>query len=248
MDNELYTIDLDENGKLCISEKNFNLIKLCVSLDSAYRNTNEKVEKSAAWYIKNEFYVNGEFVFSKNVVKEVCKRIDREESTHLSVSGTKKGNGNGIDKMAERILDIGKDKFTELIKQGSDYLVEILSRPIGSVRKNSFASKFCVNVSKYALNKYNYVKFDSVICEVLPYYAKKYIGEIHYNKTKSLIKDEFCDKNHFNYNGYRLLIERVIEGVKKKQSDCEFLNNDTFDMMLWYYYKGDLNKGDYYGV
>lgn len=90
MDNELYTIDLDENGKLCISEKNFNLIKLCVSLDSAYRNTNEKVEKSAAWYIKNEFYVNGEFVFSKNVVKEVCKRIDREESTHLSVSGTKK--------------------------------------------------------------------------------------------------------------------------------------------------------------
>lgn len=82
--------DFDGDGVLLITEENYLRLKMAVDLNDRYSVENDDNEKSAQYYIKNSYLKEGHLVNDIDVIKEVCKRIDKENSTHLSVVGNRK--------------------------------------------------------------------------------------------------------------------------------------------------------------
>ena len=220
------------------TENNIELIDFCLSIDSSYRDAfNPTSIGSSAYLITNEWS------FDKDTIKNICERIDKENSTHLAVSGHNKGDNKGVDAVVKKILDI--DDFETRLKKEDADLVNEIAKTVPEISKFSFASKFCTYVSIYKdKNPSAYSIYDRVISEILPYYEWKFLPttEIHakINRNKkvvSTIETDFAKKGSSKYEGYNELIGQIIEAINKEKN----LNIDrfTFDRMLWYYYKGD---------
>lgn len=125
-----------------------------------------------------------------DVIKEVCKRIDKENSTHLSVVGNRKikisnKTNNGIDIMAKRIANV--ENLEQRLKEGDPSLVQELGGRVGERRAVSFASKFCTVVSLAAFGNTKFAKFDSVMRDVLPIYANYYLIKKYWKKPQGAI-------------------------------------------------------------
>lgn len=225
------------------TQNNIELIDFCLSIDSSYRDAFNQTPGSSAYLITHNW------AFKEKIIKDICERIDKENSTHLAVSGHNKGDNKGVDAVVKKILEI--DDFETRLKNENAELVNEIAKAVPEISKFSFASKFCTYVSIYQDKKPNaYSIYDKVISEILPYYEWKFlhtIEEIHAKKihTKknrnkkvvSTIETDFAKKGSFNYEGYNILIGQIIEAINKEKN----LNIDrlTFDRMLWYYYKGD---------
>lgn len=230
---------LDTNRKFIdFTQKNIELIDFCISIDSSYRDAfNPTSIGSSAYLITNEWS------FDKDTIKDICERIDKENSTHLAVSGHNKGDKTGVDAVVKKILDIAN--FETKLKNADADLVDEIAKAVPEISKFSFASKFCTYVSRYKDKNPNaYSIYDKVISEILPYYEWKFLPttEIHakINRNKKVVstmETDFAKKGSFNYEGYNKLIGQIIEAINKEKN----LNIDrlTFDRMLWYYYKGD---------
>lgn len=229
---------LDTNRKFIdFTQKNIELIDFCLSIDSSYRDAfNPTSIGSSAYLITNEWS------FDKDTIKDICERIDKENSTHLAVSGHNKGDNKGVDAVVKMILDISN--FETRLKKADADLVNEIAKAVPEISKFSFASKFCTYVSIYKDKNPNaYSIYDKVISEILPYYEWKFLHttkNAQKNRNKkvvSTIENTFAKKGSFNYEGYNKLIGQIIEAINKEKN----LNIDrlTFDRMLWYYYKGD---------
>lgn len=229
---------LDKNRKFIdFTQNNIELIDFCLSIDSSYRDAfNPTSIGSSAYLITNEWS------FDKDTIKDICERIDKENSTHLAVSGHNKGDNKGVDAVVKKILDI--DDFETRLKKEDADLVNEIAKAVPEISKFSFASKFCTYVSIYKDKNPNaYSIYDKVISEILPYYEWKFLHttkNAQKNRNKkvvSTIENTFAKKGSFNYEGYNKLIGQIIEAINKEKN----LNIDrlTFDRMLWYYYKGD---------
>lgn len=229
---------LDTNRKFIdFTQNNIELINFCLSIDSSYRDAfNPTSIGSSAYLITNEWS------FDKDTIKDICERIDKENSTHLAVSGHNKGDNKGVDAVVKKILDI--DDFETRLKKEDADLVNEIAKAVPEISKFSFASKFCTYVSIYKDKNPNaYSIYDKVISEILPYYEWKFLHttkNAQKNRNKkvvSTIENTFAKKGSFNYEGYNKLIGQIIEAINKEKN----LNIDrlTFDRMLWYYYKGD---------
>lgn len=230
---------LDKNKKFIdFTQNNIELIDFCLSIDSSYRDAfNPTSIGSSAYLITNEWS------FDKDTIKDICERIDKENSTHLAVSGHNKGDNQGVDAVVKKILGIAN--FETKLKNADADLVNEIAKAVPEISKFSFASKFCTYVSIYKDKNPNaYSIYDKVISEILPYYEWKFLPttEIHakINRNKkavSTIETDFAKKGSFKYEGYNELIGQIIEAINKEKN----LNIDrlTFDRMLWYYYKGD---------
>lgn len=235
---------LDTNRKFIdFTQNNIELINFCLSIDSSYRDAfNPTSIGSSAYLITNEWS------FDKDTIKDICERIDKENSTHLAVSGHNKGDNKGVDAVVKKILDI--DDFETRLKNENAELVNEIAKAVPEISKFSFASKFCTYVSIYKDKNPNaYSIYDKVISEILPYYEWKFLHttEIHakINRNKkdgnekvvSTIENTFAKKGSFNYEGYNKLIGQIIEAINKEKKLT--IDRLTFDRMLWYYYKGD---------
>ena len=232
---------LDTNEKFIdFTQNNIDLINFCLSIDSSYRNAfNPKSIDSSAYLITNEWS------FDEKTIRKICEKIDKENSTHLAVSGHKKGDKKGVDAVVKKICSF--TDFEEKLKRADADLVNEIAKAVPEISKFSFASKFCTYVSRYKDKNPNaYSIYDKVISEILPYYEWKFLQtteKVHAYKNRnkrivSTIEDKFANKeNGFDYEGYNTLIGQIIEAINKKNN----LNVDrlTFDRMLWYYYKGD---------
>lgn len=232
-----YVLDLDENRMVKLTKKNVDFIRGILKIDSSYRREMDVLDDtSAAYYIKNHPITNGSNSYED--IEEIVKRIDRENSTHISVSGTEKGgenNGDGV-----RIVTEGICKMLNLkdsLENGNFNVVVEISRLVKGRNNFSFASKFCAYVSRYTFGetKCKYCIYDDVLSKILPYYAFKYLGRYYIKRTNSSIISEFKDKR--DYEGYRDLINEIIEAVFKETGYK--LSYEDFDHLLWYYYKGD---------
>lgn len=230
---------LDTNRKFIdFTQKNIELIDFCLSIDSSYRDAFNPTSKGSSAYL-----ITNEWSFDKDTIKDICERIDKENSTHLAVSGHNKGDNKGVDAVVKMILDISN--FETRLKKADADLVNEIAKAVPEISKFSFASKFCTYVSIYKDKNPNaYSIYDKVISEILPYYEWKFLPttEIHARKNRnkkvaSTIENTFAKKGSFNYEGYNKLIGQIIEAINKEKN----LNIDrlTFDRMLWYYYKGD---------
>ena len=215
-----YVLDLDRNKQLAFTKKNINLICFAINIDSNYR-------------IADSSILIREFGKKRNVecLEEIIEKINKENMTHLKVNRADKEIKNFMKKFepAELITRLS-DADDELVK-------EIASA--SKFRNNfSFASKFCAFMCRGLFEGEakadNYAIYDSVLANVLPYYAWVYLKEDHLARTNSKIEAEFKDAN--DYQGYKQLIDS-IRGNIKKITGFEISRKD-FDQMLWYYYKG----------
>lgn len=242
---------LDTDKKFIdFTKNNIDLINFCISVDSSYRNAfNEDYEGSSAELIKKHWK------FNETSITKICQQIDKENSTHLAVSGHKKNpikyddknteNNQGVKIVVDKIIKI--NNFENELKKSNPKLVDIIADAVDGISKFSFASKFCTYVSRYKDGNDNaYSIYDKVISEILPYYEWKFLGTMKHIRRKqnqskeivSTIEDDFANKeNGFKYNDYNTLVGQIIEAVNKEKN----LKVDrlTFDRMLWYYYKGD---------
>ena len=112
----------------------------------------------------------------------------------------------------------------------------------------SFASKYCTYMARAIFEGKNgedgYCIFDKVMCDILPYYAWVYLKENHLKKKSSKIPEEFAAKGNGNYEGYRKLIDRIIQraelifGREYPKDPFYRISRKDFDHLLWYYFKG----------
>ena len=230
------SLTFDGYGFLDFTQENIDLIETCIGVDSRYRRSFDvNHPEGSAWYIKNRLDLDNE-----ESVKELCLLIDRENSTHLESSGTNKGDDKGATKMTERI--VGTEDIEKKLERGDLSLVDHLARACEGMYKPSFASKFCTYVSRYKWGLDNYSIYDSVLQNTIPYYAWNYLGERYVATKKSTISIERGrtgseDEKISCYEDYHALIGRIIERINIVKG-LE-VNRETFDHMLWYYYKGD---------
>ncbi len=237
----MYKLIFDKNGLLDFTQENIELIETCISIDSRYRKAFDVTNiEGSAWYIKNKLNFN-----DQTTVEEVCKRIDKENSTHLYVSGNEKEakerNKQGLKNMVTRINTV--KNIEQRIQSDDLALVDFLAQATNGIYKLSFASKFCTYVSRYKYNRLdNYSIYDDVLQRTIPYYAWNYLGERYVARTNSYINIESgrmnSNKGKINcYKDYCKLIERLINRINEKRELK--VNKEIFDHMLWYYYKGD---------
>ena len=198
-----------------------------------------------------------------SIIKEVCMRVDKENATHLSVSSLESNDqsGNtkiGIEKMAEYIVKECNDILDVLKSDVDSSIVDRLSMcVIDQIRKDkdgndivlnklSFASKFCTYMCRYAFAGKDRDKFsiyDSVLCSILPYYMWKYREHVGVKLTKDMLtktgKNSIANLTKVeHYKWYRDIITDIIKGINKENPNLN-INRENFDLMLWYYYKGD---------
>lgn len=231
--------DYDGDGVLLITKENYLRLKMAVDLNDRYSVGNADNEKTAQYYIKNDYLKGGHLVNDIDVIKEVCKRIDKENSTHLSVVGNRKikisnKTNNGIDIMAKRIANV--ENLEQRLKDGDPSLVQELGGKVGERHAVSFASKFCTEVSLTAFGNTKFAKFDSVMRDVLPIYAYNYLGKTYWKKTTrgNYVSTFSADK----YKEYLEVVTDVVDATKHSFPDVDI---DKLDLMLWYYYKGKSN-------
>lgn len=69
---------------------------------------------TAYWMTKLKYSIEGKESSStyEDIIPNVVRSIDRENSTHLN------SDGCGIDEISKRIIDLGKDKLKDYLKSG----------------------------------------------------------------------------------------------------------------------------------
>ncbi len=261
-----FKFDMDKNGFPALTENNVRRVKFLIANDSNYSLLDDQYEDSISQTI-NTFSINHRVDNEKGIF-EIVKVIDSQNSTHLSYTGIEGDNSKkGREIMTSFIYGLTKKGFYDrLIKADSELVNEIAKCAIKERNTFSFASKFCTYMAR-ALYKGkkeedNYSIFDSVMCNVLPYYAWVYLREKHIKRKCSSIPEEFAAKENGNYEGYRKLIDAIRDSARDNvvwdtTVESEFsskneiwdkrprkyhISRKDLDHLLWYYFKGSSNK------
>ena len=237
--NSVYEMDTDQKGEIALTKKNVDFINGILKTDSSYRDSwNPEVKTSSAYTITKKFHVDGTFHMDKNIVEELVRRIDKENSTHLAASGNKKGDNQGIYLTMDKILKI--ENFNKRLRDADSQLVTEIATAVNGKNNFSFATKFCSFVSQFAFagskEADGYCIYDNVISKILPYYAWLYLEE-KYLTRKNNSNIEKIAKGENGYDKYRQIVERILE--KSAQITGEKISKADFDKLVWYCYKGN---------
>lgn len=242
-----YEFDTDSNGFPVFTRKNIAFLQALIENDSDYRISydydNEKFESSYAGLLE-KYGVSKEPIIMEGIVKS----IDKFNATHLASEGPS-GGGRGIKLTVDAILQI-EDLEDRLKNKDDNIVVEIAHAVKNQTGKNkvnfSFATKFCAYTSLGALKEDNYCIYDTVVQNILPYYIYIYLNDDGYYRTNrngkncSIIEEKY--KTSTDYEGYRKLIDRLIDSIEE---DINYrIRYKDFDNLLWYYFKGDDSRID----
>lgn len=232
-----YEFDLDANGLPALTKKNFEFVKVLIENDSNYRAPNDK-SKNYKLILQEGFPKTYEEILL------VVKLIDKYDSTRLSSEGRCFGNfKNGREITAKKIEDLLNNCDLEgQLRKGCSEPVHLIANAVNEEhiktlgidkgRYNiSFATKFCAYSSLYAFNKDNYCIYDSVLSNILPYYAKMYCNENISNISIKTLED---------YKKYKSIIDNIICSAEKMTSYKS--SYKEFDDLLWYYFKGENSR------
>lgn len=167
----------------------------------------------------------------KEIIENAVVSIDIENSTHLNADKV------GRKEISARILKVYKaGKLFDLLKNpGEEYaLLNIIAEKTNPNDKCihgrtnlSFASKFCHYASFFIFEgkkeQDNYSIWDSILRKAIPLYLDYYDMNLK-------------EYNLMNYCDYQRAIADII--VKSG----ERISRNGFDHLLWYYYKGRIDK------
>ena len=232
-----YALEEDEHGLIKLTQDNVAHVEAMIRYNSSYRKAFDKNDEdsSAHHFVSLKEVLIGKKKVSdteyREIVHNVVRAIDRENSTHLN------SDGNGIDTITDRICGIKrKGDLVRYLKnpKGTDYKLlrslETKTRPKGKSQKGnkrvgrrntSFASKFCHYACYYLfedeMEQDNYSIYDSVIKKALPRYMDAY----------GMSKQDLTD-----YVNYQRVIDEIISKSKSG------ISRNGFDHLIWYCYKG----------
>ena len=206
---EVLKFETIENDFPKLTEKNVKLIDFIIKNDSNYRSDNDENNVSSTLNLVKQYKIEP----SRDNLKKVIKAIDKQNSTHLSVSGNKIGDNQGIEKTVDYIFDIiGVEELNKQIKEGNRSLVdEIAKNSINNRYVISFASKFCTYMSRYMFNDDKFSIYDGIMASILPFYYYKY-GD---DKEKIIINNKIMQKK--GYQWYSSIIDKVIKGAAERE-------------------------------
>lgn len=224
--------DYDKNGFPALTEHNVDLTQFIINNDSNYRVAVDPTNSKSSAYIFENYKKCGSYPKSKDEFQEICKRIDKENATHLSVR-------NGIEKTADALNK--RAGLNDDLYRGDASIVDDISKFVPGRNNLSFASKFCAFYSLGIYGKDNYSIFDRVLKDALPYYAWVYCGVEWFTKSKN---SKLSNKNvsKLGYAVYRQLIDDIL---KKATSITGYsMRRRDFDLIVWYYFKGDKGRLD----
>lgn len=260
---DIYELKTDENGAPLFTQANFKLINTFLRYDSNYNGVEDSEnliftttyggillkEKESFFNFKTiEDYEHEQEYIKKDSLYLVIESIDRMNSTHLASEGQKGGNRGRI-KTAKGVYGI--QNFRERLFNADAKLVKEIAN-FGGKNNFSFASKFCSYLCRYLFKgmdqENNYCIYDEVVQSVLPYFVHYYrvaLDEKYYttyvrNGEKHNRSVVHKLKTSGNYGEYRQLVSAVIEKIKE-QSKIN-VTFETFDHMLWYFFKGQPKK------
>lgn len=234
-----YVFDTDENGCPVFTQKNILFLSALIKQDSVYNATEDVLHPEY-----NNTYaamLKDGLPRDRDKLIDIVKSIDKINSTHLASEGRSGGN-KGIEKAVDKILAINNLELR--LKARDDKLVNEIAQ-LENKNNFSFATKFCAYVSIFAYGADNYCIYDTVVQEILPYYAFLYTEygfykdyyKINRYKNKQSRVEELC---RGDYEKYRRLVDRIITGIKTVHGiDVPY---KVFDLMLWYNFKGSDKK------
>lgn len=228
-----YKFDTIWDGVPAFTDKNIELITTFVNNDSNYRLSFDESDQSgkySAGFLKGKRFPKKEEDINKTV-----ELIDRENATHISVTGIKEGSGGGRKIVSKYILD-NYDYISSQIAAGRpDVVIKLAEEPDTGRFNISFASKFCAYTNRYCFGRDDYSIVDKVMCRVLPAYKAIYLGETSIDRRKWLRQQE---KKKFDYEAYQNTIKAILDCINKSQYVSSKVGRRDFDLFLWYYYKG----------
>lgn len=231
---EVLKFEKDDNGFPRLTEKNVKLINFILKHDSNYKYCENEDRIDSIKSIIENFKKEQ----NKKNIDEVIKIIDKQNSTHLTVSGNNEGNNKGREMTSKYIFyEIGIEKLLSRIKDGDRSLVDDIAK--NSIKGRyiiSFASKFCAYMSRYMFDSDKFCIYDGVVSKILPYYYYEYVE----NNKKITVTNNMVKKN--GYGWYINFVDEIIDNVKKEEKYN--ITRKDLDHLLWYYYKGDKDMKD----
>ena len=202
--------------------------KYCKAFDKNARPVGGYEGSTAYWMVRLKEYLESHKNLNKDckeyvdIIANVVNAVDRDNSTHLNSDG-----GRNIIK--ERILGLNKDDFLKPLKKRTFDLYEKIAKRTsqnkGARTNPSFASKFCHYACMFLFEgereQDNFSICDDILRKIIPQYASYY--DIDFKKKMS-------------YREYSEIIDKILDKSGNK------ISRNGFDHLLWYYYKGRLEK------
>ena len=233
---------INGTGLVALSFENVALVEAMIQNDSAYLKSSDEKEKpvvkknmeyggSTAWWMTQlKLFAEGKKTQNtyENIIYGAVVAVDRENSTHLNADKV------GRNEMVDRIKQISMTDLIRYLKDRDFRVVEMLAAPTRpddskyKPRMNlSFASKFCHYACFYLFQgeneQDNFSIYDYVLRKAVPFYVKHY----GLNPEKGYLND---------YKKY----SDVIDDIRKISKSG--ISRNGFDHLLWYYFKGRLDK------
>lgn len=221
--------DLDDNEQLAFTRNNRDFIIEMIRFNETYDLFYEKCLFLDACGITKNKSING---FTKDEWRMVIKHLDKINSTHLCVSGNKKGDSQGIELFLSNFY-CKREYYLERIATGEEDVVNELAGLVAGRNNFSFATKFCGFINRVFYKRDDYVIFDSVLENAMPYFEERYCGQIDKCRCLRLYA------NKRDYCGYKKAIDSVLEEINQK---CCALTRFEFDQMVWFFYKNKTSK------
>ena len=152
----------DENLFPQLTKKNAAILnQICTTIDSSYRRSfNASTQGSSANLIRN---AGKDWTDNPITVESICKAIDRENSTHLSVSGMEKGrdkndpgnpNNKGIEQMVAFIVSYKNRhngcSILEKINEGDPCLVDEMASSVIDIPKYKCKDELLDHINNYS--------------------------------------------------------------------------------------------------
>lgn len=231
-------LDCDINGVPIPTQHNINLVEFMLEYNSSYNSSKLPGLLQNGWPT------------TKDEIKEIIDFVDKENSTHASVTG---GNGKGKDLIADYICN-NIPNFKTRLQQGDLNLVEeIATQPIKGRQNYSFASKLCAFTSIYACKQDNYFLYDKIVSNILPYFAVQFgvcdnsgrnKGKYIDNNNKLYLLYEKRNKEpsyvqnltkKYGYKWYYEIMSKLLNNINAQNNSS--LTKKQLDDFLWYIFK-----------
>lgn len=249
-----------------LTRKNADFIEAVVHLDSNYAKDGEINEPSPGYEPEDNaessdgMYCGSTAYWFNEMRKPDCNfrrcvlgaviAIDSTNSTHLEAAILgRKSMRDIICRYCNSYRDLVNMLNIPFTASNHNHLISLLTaktiaKKDGGARYNiSFATKFCAYAAIFLNSQIKYSKYDNIVSDALPVYAKIYLNETK-NKREYKINEyqtkELDDEGNYQYRldvyeKYELTISRILNELR---SDKIYLTREEFDHIVWYGLKG----------